>query len=137
KTLELRCGVEIRRPRPNADRRVDLRARRRDAHHFAATPHERAHIGVLMTLLLEELACGGIDLLFRERNFHVENFSRLEQPPRVLLELENLALIGPAALEHAARIVQRMRQDVDMCFCPWEERAVHPNEARTIVERLW
>jgi hypothetical protein len=52
----------------------------------------------------------------------------------MLLELENLPAIGPLAFEDAARIVQAVREYVELRILPENEFAVVPDDAVTLVE---
>ena len=56
------------------------------------------------------------------------------QPLRMFRQLEDLAAIDPFALEHAAGIMQAVRQDVAARLAPGDQAAVHPDHAVTIVE---
>ena len=49
-------------------------------------------------------------------------------------ELENLTAIGALALEYGACVVQAMGQHVDLGVGPFDELAVHPDEAFQLVE---
>ena len=95
-------GIEIARPLPGGDGEVDLVVLRRDAHHFGAAPGDRAHIGVLLAVLLQHQALGGVDLGDRIGNFEVEDLRRLLQALGMLGAFEDLAAIGALALEHAS-----------------------------------
>ena len=52
----------------------------------------------------------------------------------VLGQLENLAAIGAFALEDGAGIVQAMGQHMDLGVGPFDELAVHPDEAVQLIE---
>src|SRR5207237_2983892 len=52
-TLEPFDGIEIARPLPGGDRKVDGVVLRRDPHHLRAAPGDGAHIGVLLAVFLQ------------------------------------------------------------------------------------
>jgi hypothetical protein len=108
---------------------VDLVVLRRDAHHLGAAPGDRTHIGVLLAVLLQHQALGGVDLGDAVGNLEVERLRRFLQPLGMLGALEDFAAIGALALEHRARIVQAVRADVQRGFRPLDELAVVPNDA--------
>ena len=100
---------------------------RRDAHHLAAAPGDRPHIGVGKLVQHEQLAADRVDLVHRIGDREIEQPRAVEQPLGVLGQLEDLAAIGALALEHAARIVQTVGQHVDLGVGPVDEGAVEPD----------
>ena len=56
------------------------------------------------------------------------------QPLGMLGQLEDLAAIGALAFEHRARIMQAVREHMDLRVRPFDELAVHPDEAVELIE---
>jgi hypothetical protein len=52
----------------------------------------------------------------------------------VLVELEDLAVVGSLALEHAACIVHRVGQDMDVGLAPRDQLAIEPDPPVAIIE---
>ena len=51
----------------------------------------------------------------------------------MLGQFENLAVVGPFALEHRAGVVQGVGQDMDVGLPPRHQRAIKPDKAIAIV----
>ena len=126
--LEPLFGVEIARPFPRGDGEMDGVVLRRDAHHLRAAPGHRPHIGVLLAVLRDDEILGLDDLLDRVGDFEVEHVGRPLQPLGVLLGLEDLAAIGALALEHGARVMQAVGEDVQVGVLPGHQLAVVPDD---------
>ncbi len=95
---------------------------------------DRPDIGVGEALLLQERAAGLVDLGDGIGDGEAEDARRFVQPLGVLGELEDLAAIGALALEHGARIMQAVGEDVDLRVRPLHEFAVHPDVAVKLIE---
>ena len=89
-----------------------------------------------MALAGEQLLARLVDRLDRIGNLEAEEPGQFVQAPGVLVELEDDAAIGALALEDGAGIVQAVREHVERGVRPRHERAVHPDDAGAIVERL-
>src|SRR5207302_1259006 len=98
-------------------------------------PGNRAHVRIGETVDLEHDLAGGVDLFDRPRQLEAEQARAFPQPFAMLAELENLAIVGALPFEHAARIVERMRQHMDPRVAPRHHLAVVPDPAVAIVER--
>jgi hypothetical protein len=134
--LHARLGIEIGRPLPGGDGDVDPVALGRDAHHLRAAPGDRADIAVDDVVGGQHVAVGLVELGLAERDDHVHDLGRIEEPAGVLLELEHLAFIGALALEHGAGVVQPMGQDMHVGVLPGNQLAVVPDDAFELVVRL-
>ena len=84
---------------------MDFALLRRNAHHFAAAPGDRAHIGVFIALFSHRIAGRLFDLLQAVGDFEPKRGGRSNQPLAMFAQLEDFAAIDPFALENAARIV--------------------------------
>jgi hypothetical protein len=122
-------------PRPGRNGEMNFGRLCRDGKHFAAAPSDRAHIGIGLAVARQNLPAGGFDRLGAVRNLVAEDAGGGDQPLGVRVQLEDVAAIGPLALEHAAAIVQPMRQDVQLRFPPRHEGTIVPDHAITIIER--
>src|SRR5204862_7120389 len=65
-----------------------------------------------------------------------EQLGRVCQPLRMFGAFEDLAAISPLAFEHTARIMQAVREHVQVCALPGHELAVVPDNPLALVERL-
>jgi len=54
----------------------------------------------------------------------------------MLGQLEDLAAIGALAFEDGACIVQSVSENVNLCVRPFDERAIHPDEALELIEGI-
>jgi hypothetical protein len=115
---------------------VDLALLGGDRHHFRPAPGDRPDIGVLEALFGQSLAAGFVDLFDRPRDFKIEDARRFLQPLAVLGQLEDLTAIGAFALEDGARIMQAMRQHMQLGIAPGHESPVQPDMTGAIVERI-
>ena len=70
----LNFRLEVRRPLPGGDGKVDLGLLRRHAHHLAATPSDRADIAVDHVGRLAGGDGGGVDLFARLVSRHLGQF---------------------------------------------------------------
>src|SRR5690606_9833383 len=125
---------EIARPLPDGDGQMNAVVLRRNAQRIRAAPGDRAHIGILETLLLEQFAAGIVDFFDAERNLETENAGGLMQAFGMLSELEYLAAIGALAFKHGACIMQAMGQHMDFCILPVDEFSVQPDESVPLIE---
>ncbi len=125
-----RCsGIEVGGPLPHGDGDVDAVRLRGDAHHLAAAPGDRTDIGVGQIVEHQKLAADRVDLVHRIGDGEVEEAGALEQPLRVLRQLEDLAAIGALAFEYAAGIMQAVGEHVHLGVSPVDERAIVPDLA--------
>ena len=106
----------------------------RNADRFRAAPGDRAHVGVGEAVGLKHFVAGGVDLLDRPGQLEAEQARAVTQPFAVLVELEDLAIIGALSFEHAARIMERVGQHMDSRVAPRDHLAVEPNPAVAVVE---
>ena len=81
----------------------------------------------------DDVTAGLIDLIGRIGDLEVHDPAAFDQALGMLAELENLAVVGPLALEHGAGVMQGVGQDVDLGFAPGHELAVEPDEAVAVV----
>ncbi len=132
---ELFLDGKIARPDPCGDRQMHGVLARRNRELFRTTPRDRAHIGVNQSVLLEHQALGGLDFLDAVGNGEIQRLAGPDQPLGMQPRLEDFAAIGAFALEHAARIVQTVGQDVDLGILPGFEFAVEPDPALALVHR--
>ena len=109
---------------------------RRHAHHFRAAPRDRAHIGIRAIVLLDHELLGRVDLGDRIGNLEVEDVGGALQPLRVFGTLEDFAAIGAFALEHGARVMQAVGEDMHVGVAPFDELAVVPDDAVDLVVGL-
>ena len=107
---------------------MDGVALRRDAHHLRAAPGDRADIGFLLAVLLDDQLLGGVDVVDRIGDFEIEHLRRALQALGVLARLEDLAAIGALALEHAARVMQAVAEHVQIGVLPGHQLAVVPDD---------
>ncbi len=105
--------VEIARPFPGRDREVDRVALGRHAHHLRAAPDDRADIGVGLLVGLQRRFFSPCRSPRPCRAPSCRGSRRPDQPLGILAALEDLAAIGPLALEHGRAVMHRMRQHVD------------------------
>src|SRR6185437_10335655 len=87
-----------------------------------------ADIGVFLAVLVDDHLLGLDDLVDRIGDFEIEHLRRFLQPFGVLLGLEDLAAIGALAFENAARIMQAVREHVQVGVLPGDEFAVVPDD---------
>ena len=113
---------------------MDVVVLRRNPELLGAAPGDRPDIRVLLIVLLQDGALGGVDLGNAVGNFEIHQLCRSLQALGVFGALENLAAIGALALEHGARIMQAMRQYADLAIGGRNEFAVEPDQIRTLVE---
>ncbi len=107
---------------------------RRDTDAFAPPPGDRPHIAVVETVLQAGVELGLVDLRRRERDLHVHDLRRVEQPLGVGHALEDLAAVHPLALEDGGGVVQAMGQYVHLRLAPGRKLAVQPNPTVAIIE---
>ncbi len=124
---------EVAAPVPGRDGEVDLGRLRRHAHLLAAPPGERAHVAVLEVVGLDGVAAGLVDLGDRIGNGEVERLGAVVEALAVLGQLKDLAAVGALALEHGARVMQRVAQHVHVGVPPRHQLAVEPDETVAIV----
>ena len=131
----LHLGVAVvGAPLPDRDRHVHRVARAGDPHVGArAAPDQRADVGVGEPALRQRRRLRRLDLVGRIGCRHLQVLARLQQALGVRPALEDLAAVGPLALEDRAGIVQRVRQHVDLGLAPRHEGAVHPDHPVPVV----
>jgi hypothetical protein len=122
-------------PGPGGNGEMNCGQLRRDGKLLGAAPGDRAHIGIGLAVARQHLPAGGLDRLDTVRNLEAEDGGGGDQPLGVRAQLEDVAAIGPLAFEHAAGIVQPMRQDVQLRFPPGHKRPIVPDHAVTVIER--
>jgi hypothetical protein len=88
----------------------------------------------LLIVFFDHEPLGGVDLGHRIGNFEIENIGRTLEPLGMFGAAENHAAIGALALEHAACVMQAMREQADLGVCGWHELAVEPQGVSTLVE---
>ena len=76
---------------------------------------------------------GCFDFVDRVGNFEIQLIGRKMQTLGMSAAFEDFAIVGPLALKHRRRIVQRMRQDMDIRITPWLHFAIHPDHSVAIV----
>src|SRR5215469_1217439 len=113
---------------------MDLALLGGDAHLLAAAPGDGADIGILEAGALQRLLRRRVDLGEAVGDPEAENLARAQQALAVLGQLEDLAFIGPLALEDGRGIMHGMGQDMDLGPAPVDEFAVEPDEAVAVVE---
>ena len=109
-------------------------ALRGNAQRFRAAPGDWTHISIFLIVPVENKLFGGVDLGDRIGNLEIQNARRIPQPFAVLGASENLAAIGALAFEHAARIMQPVREHADLGFGGRDQLAVEPDQVGTLVE---
>ena len=124
---------EVGAPIPGRDGQVDLGRLRRDAHHLAAAPGDRAHIAIDELVGLDHVAAGLVDLGHAVGDREIQRLGAVVQALAVLVELEDLAAVGPLPLEHRAGVVQPVAQHVQVGLAPGHQLAVEPDEAVAVV----
>jgi len=107
----------------------------RYAHHFRPAPGDRADVAVIDAVRGDDGVAGVIDFLHGVGDFKAQNFGGLNQSLRMFCQLKDLFAVDSLAFEHAGRIVQAMRQDMQFRIPPIYQRAVHPHAAFAIVKR--
>jgi hypothetical protein len=122
-------------PGPGGNGEMNRGRLRRDGELLAAAPGDRAHIGVGLVVARQHLPAGGLDGLDAVRDVEAEDGGGGDQPLGMRAQFEDIAAIGPLALEHAAGIMQPMREDVQFRFPPGHEGAIVPDHAISIIER--
>ena len=135
--LETLLHREVGAPLPCCDCEMNFRRLRRDADLLRAAPGDRADVAVGELVGLDHVAADLIDLGDRVRHLEVERGGAVDEALRMLAQLEDGAVVGAQALEHAATVVQRMRQDVNVGLTPRDHLAVEPDKTVTIVKRGW
>ena len=113
---------------------MDRVRRRAHAHPLRASPRDRTQIGVDEAIAKQDFRLGRVDRLDGPRDLEVQDARDSFQALRVLGRLENLAAIGALALEHRARVVERVGQHMNLRVPPVHHFAVEPDPAVAIVE---
>ena len=133
--LHLGGDIEHRGPVPHRDRDIDRRVLGGDRHHLAAAPGDRAHVAILEAVLVDDELLGLVEFGNRVGDFEIENLRGIAEALRMFGRLENAAAIGALTLEHAGAVMQAVAQYMELGVLPRHERAVHPDESITLVER--
>ena len=124
----------IAAPGPTGDGHADRVAFGGDTHVFAgATPGNRADIGVGQSIGGKRGHFGGLDIVHRKRQVHVQQRTRHPQAFGMFARLEDLAVIAALALEDSRGIVHGVAQDMDIGRAPVHQFTVHPDLAVTII----
>jgi hypothetical protein len=98
-------------------------------------PGDRPHIGIGETLALQGFDRGGIKLGHAVGDLEAHDRRRIVQALVMLGQLENSATISALSFEHGARIMQAVRENVNLCIFPRQKFAVHPDPSVQLVKR--
>src|SRR3546814_9478701 len=74
----------------------------------------------------------GVELVRRVGQLEPHELGRAHEPLGVLVQLEGLSVVNPRPLEYTARVMQAVRQDVNLGLAPRHHPAVLPDQAITI-----
>src|SRR5262249_37771367 len=100
-----------------------------------AAPRNWTDVAILQIVFVDDELFDSVELGNGIRNLEIEQLGRGFEPLRMLGRFENAAAIGPLALKHAGRIVQPMREHMELGLLPGDQTAVHPNETVALIER--
>ena len=103
----------------------------RDAELLRTDPGERTQIAGLERVGANHCFLGFDDFLVRERQLHLENLCRVEQPAGVFMQAEDRGaidgVVGPYTLEDRHAVMQRVGQDMDLGIAPVHQFAIEPD----------
>ena len=126
--------TEVGAPLPCCDRKMRLGLLCRDAHLLGAAPGNRPNVAVGQTIGRNRRFDGRVDRIDRPRQVEAQNLCRLDQPPTMLRQRKDVAVVAAHAFEHGAGVVEGMGQHMHSRVSPWNECAIVPDLAITVVE---
>ena len=94
------------------------RVLRRDGHHLAAAPGDRAHIAIGLIVLVDDELLRRVELGDGVGNFEIEQIGGALEALGMFGRFEDLAAIGAFALEYAGGVMQPVREDVQLRVRP-------------------
>ena len=132
--------AQVGAPRPHGDGDVHGAGQRVEPHLPVAQVDDRPDVALLEAVDPDGVLDRVDELGGRERDVDQEDLGAGEHAVDVVREPEHGCAarrrIGADALEHAAAVVQRVREDVDLGVVPVDELAIHP-DLLDLVERHW